>query len=486
MKYSLALLFSLIFATTIAQESFFAVSHSQTHGYDIRETFSSVNKVEDQFVIYILDFEYIYAHGFDQDLQTLGRLRSPFSIRKYPNTLVQSSFGQTHTIIVANSNLNKIAYAEFDFAKHLVNSGDIEIDMSGQEFLRSYSYDNKPLILTINKKEPTLHVYTIEQDYSVSKKDFDLSGYEFYNYKGRVVDPDQIFNRDNDGMVGIGLDQKSDFPVSLGETGSRSKMYAQGSMVLITLDYWVEQTQILTLDLESATTSLENIEKPKAHKQRFDTRNNSFLYNDQLAQIKYWKDSIHLSVTNINTKEVLQKFVVTKESGSSYINGDIVQTNSDKLKRKTIEGDVFFRKLRNNENLCVLLNEIDGKRELSYGVYLKSTSGGSSGYGIGIGFGVMGGALGGAFGYGLTVMLNPNIASFSTIVNGQAAEALSIFDADYNHLQEASKSKTIYDDIEEYRKENKKGSPVVLFKFKDDIIFGAYFSKGNFIDLFKY
>jgi len=134
----------------------------------------------------------------------------------------------------------------------------------------------------------------------------------------------------------------------------------------------------------------------------------------------------------------------------------------------------------------VLLNDVNGQRELSYGVWVKSNNTNNSGWGIGIGFGVAGGALGGAFGYGLTVMLNPNLASFAATTSGQSVEALSIFDNNYNHLSEAAKSETIYDKIEAYREENKKGSPVVLFRFKDVTIFGAYFAKGNYIDLFSF
>jgi len=487
MTRCIGLLF-LVFAgfNTYAQESFFAVSHTTTHGYDIRQSFHSVNQTQDQFVIYVADFEFIYAHGFDSDLQTLGRLTCPIPLKTYGTTLVQSSFGETHTVIVSNKNLRKIAYAEFDFKKRVTNFGELDIDFKKQDFLKAFTHNNEPIILSVDRKESKLHIYRILADYSFTHKEIDLSAFEFVNYKGRVTDPDKVISDMSFGLTGINLDQRSNYPISMGQAASKTKLYLDTDQLTFVLDNYYKYSQILKVNIVTGESSLTNIAKPELAKDSPEIRSNSFLKGEDLAQIVFHRDTAKIAITNIRSSEVLQNFTVVKGEDFPNLNEPLLLKNSDKDKRKEIESEVFFRKLRNNEKLGIVLNEIDGYNQLNYGIYVKQSATSSGGFGFVVGFSIVGGAFGGAIGFGFSEVINPNMVSFAVTANGTSAEAMGLYSETYQYVPEATVSQTIFDKILEYRRENKKGRPVVLFDFNGQTIFGAYFSKDNYIDMFTY
>lgn len=482
---------------TRAQEPFFAISHTTTHGYDIVQSYQNINPNNEQIAIFYMDFEYMYAVGFDSEMVALGRLQNPFSVRKYQRPLLRTSFGDSHVIVVSNNSMKKIAYAAFDFNKRMVNSNEIDLDLRDEEYLSSFDINGSPYIMTLHEKLPQLSLHLLNTDYTITTTTFDLSPLEFLDYKDKAVKPRYIINKDYKGFTGINLSPALQFPNTLGQVMSKNKMYLKDDKILIALDHNNTYTQLLSLDPATGSIELQNIPKPLSEnagqKVKLSQRvkhSNSYYNNGELTQIVITDEQVILSLTDLNSNQVLHTLNVSREEGSEFLNEGFTQFDNQSFKNKSITAKKFFNKIKMLEGISVLTEYSDEGRLFRFGTWRSGQSGGGGSIGVAIYVPIQGGFVGGLVagmvGATLASLMSPDLQSYSSLVNGRTFQAISAWDSDFKYRPSVTDDNSFYARINEIRQEFPKGGLSLLFKYQDDLILGFYYRKGNYLDMVRY
>jgi len=472
--------FILLFTSNCySQNTFFTLGNSLVHGYDIRAGFSSISSDGNEFAIFLMDFGHIYASAFDKDYVYLGRINSDRIKRKMSNVFTTHSFGNTHTLFLNNETYKKFEYLEFDFRKHTINSGDIDLNLKGQKIIKSFKYEENLYILSVEKSNPILVLNKIDEDYKVRKKTFDLSNFEIKNNLGKQINLDRLIIKNFSGITGINFNDTNRFPVSLGQTSSKSKIYKQGNKLLITLDQFREFTQVITLNLETEKITFKKIPKPKTYKSPYGSKTNSFIYNSIIAQIAIVKDTVKISVKNHITGKELNAYTLVSGKKIGYINKPPFQKKFGVEKIKELDSKKFIKKLNRN-TASININRIDGVNYISFGSWKKNSSIEPNS------FSMMYGAAGALLFAVLYEVLSPDMHSFSLYANGQTTQSTGIFDDSFQHLPNKKVMPSLYDNIEEFHKTVKRKSSLLLFNFHDDIIYGLFHAKTNTVELVKF
>ena len=495
----LFLLIALITLSTVkAQEPFFAISHSTTHGYDIVQSYQNINPNNDQFAIFYMDFEYMYAVGFDSEMVALGRLQNPFSVRKYQRPLLRTSFGDAHVIVVSNNSMKKIAYAAFDFNKRVVNSNEIDLDLRDEEYLSSFEIDGKAYIMTLHEKLPQISLHLLKPDYTITTTNFDLSPLEFLDYKNKVVKPRYVINKDYKGFTGIDLSPETQFPNTLGQVMSKNKMYLNGEKILITMDHNNTMTQLLSLNTSTGQVELKNIAKPLSETHRRDKKfskkvkqSNSYYKNGELTQVVVTDERLVVSLTDLATGEQLHSFeVLSDKDESDLLNEGFTQFDNETFKNKTITSRKFFNKIKMLEGVSVLTEYNENGRLFRFGTWRGGQGSGGGGIGVTIYVPIQGGFVGGMvagmIGATLASLMSPDLQSYSSLVNGRTFQAISCWNNDFEYDPTVKDDVSFYERINEIRREFPKGGLCLLFKYQDDLMLGFYYRKGNYIDMVRY
>lgn len=465
------------------QEEWLEFTHHSSNDLDFQAGFTLMNPETGAQGIFLLDNRQIHAYGVNERRGIFRKIEVTKKKNMFDNILTKRVLGDYYSLIFHSSNFKQLTFFEFNFRKNTLTRGDLDLNMKGQKVLATFQEGTDVFVLTIHKKDPQLNLYRIDKDYQVHAISYDIGGMEFLTKTGRSSDLQPLVSTVKSKVKGINLNG-APLPVSFGLSSSRSKLYKQDQVLVLTLDHFHEQTQLLSLPMSGEAPTLVNIKKPVTERTMNGYMSNSFWLDGHLAQIAFGKKNLLLSIKNIESGEALFTQTISRGSENvSGINTPLIQKKSWQEEGKELNPNQFFRKII-QDDLAVTLEERKGGYRLMFGGFEKvsKTPSNSSVAAVSFMFGVAG-----AFIYlPIYEAVSPDYSSYASYASSKVVKASIALDHNFQHQEDAIISPNLFERMEAYVTADKKLAHVLFSSWKDGGILGVYNEEFNTIHLVEF
>ena len=188
--------------------------------------------------------------------------------------------------------------------------------------ITKFQQQNIFYILAKEKNEPNLVLFAFNNGVCEIKM-FDFSAISMQNHKGQNFSfttllryhPLQKMDADNFN--------------SLDKTSSLNKMYLLDGHIMLTLDYNINKTQVLDLNIETGAIQEKNFDKPISKKS--SKTSNSFYNEGKLFQINSNSEEFVFDIKDFETGKTIKNVYVTKNDTIRFKNSPLfLQTNNSK------------------------------------------------------------------------------------------------------------------------------------------------------------
>ena len=478
-KTTLSILLIFIINSLLAQETVFNIKNSFSNSLTFEDVLPIVNKENNDISLLFIDRRRIYNYLIDSDFKVKDSLKTDKRPRKYKIALGSSVSNNDYRVYLSNSTKNKFATINFSFEtkKTTVKELDISFDKYSEYFVQSMSVNNRFYILSLIYNSSILNIYSFDDNAKYTKHSIDLSEYEFMDKIKAESLSIQFFTTGMDPTIKLNKFKENSIN-SLEETSDYTKLYIKDNKFIFTFDINNNFTQILTIDINTYKHSYERINK--VDKALFKAKNsNSYLFEDKIFQILSNKDKMYLLIKDLNTKNLLLKYIIEKDKPIHSVNSLIMQYGGIYAQKRTIKTTKQFLRKIATSNIGVMVNKTKDTYQLTFGG-IKEVIRGSSGFGVGMGmsFGAIGGFA--------SAFFNPTVFAYGSYTSTKSVNVKSILNFDFKHIDGTIK-KNAFDLIKKYNDiydNPSKGETV--FKYKDYYILG-HFNYGNpFYKLHKF
>lgn len=230
---------------------------------------------------------------------------------------------QDPCIYWASDDFKKITAINFNFETKINKTDNFQFDFKDESILTTFSENNSFYIMTFPKKESKLKFYVLKNG-QMDQKILDFSSYKFSDEKGNPKTFNELITENGLNLI----DTKSLNP--LFETVGKSKMYIDGSKMIITFDSNT-QTQILQIDLTNFNVSQETF--PQQILVSKIGKSNSYFHRDKLYLLKTNEEELALSAVDIKSGEVQKTYYADTKDTIAFKNSPLFsQTGNQKAK----------------------------------------------------------------------------------------------------------------------------------------------------------
>ncbi|MAM30666.1 MAG: hypothetical protein CMC13_16760 [Flavobacteriaceae bacterium] len=465
------------------------IVHQSTNGLSITNGFALTATGDTGFSAFLMDGRKIYANGFDADYNYLGRLDTrEISLRE--EYIAGKHYGDAYNLFFKVRTGNAIMVQQFNFADSTVTDKSVPLDIRDEEILQAFEHDKKLYLLNVAASEDKLYLHSIDENLNPFSKEVAVP-YTFYNDNQRERAFHKLIFDDFQEISGIGMHpSQARFPMTLPESTRPTKIYKKGDHLIFTLDFSPLLTQIMTVNITSGATTFKEIPNLAGTDKKSVDQSNSFLLDQQLFQIVRHDDELQILVTDTETGTLLNSFSISDENETfNYTNTATLTLKPSKKKRKEVSTKQFLRYAK-NDPLGIYATKVDEGVEITYGTWDKERGNNRSLNNtqttdpmVGI-MTMTAGAAGGLL-Y-LALSSGNSIQSYGMHHLGMTTRAIGVFDENINHLPEKGVQATIYHKIDYYNYRKEGTTPMLLFEFRDAIIYGSFYPEQNAIKFLKF
>lgn len=427
------------------------------------QIFQVVNDSIKHTTMFLADENRIKAIRLDEKMKFIDSLSTQKPDKTYSKMIGNFASGNKTTLFWASSNQKKILSQSFDSKNNKILDKVFDLEFKNEIHLQEFSTSNKFVILNLLKKSNIFKLYVFDSKGNLEIKDIDLSSFKFYHRTNLhdTFEEDFLPFERAFSLVKI----ESEYPSSLIKTAAKRKCYIVDNQIIITIDSDQNYTQIIQIDLENYKVSSKNILQTPA--KNFGKSNNitynSFFINNELYQIKTSSDKFYVTIKDLNGN-LIKEHAANSENPIDFKNTEINQQGGDFGGKRTLEtSSQFIRKL-NGQNTGISCYQKGENILLTTGSVSSDNSGGSQA--VLSQFGLIGALISVAF-------YSPSMESFNSYAGRKAVTISSLFDKNGNHITEELKP-LAYDKISTFLEENKKTTPLNLFKMENSYYLGLY------------
>jgi len=289
----------------------------------------------------------ILAQEFDTSYQTITtHTYEKLNDLQFPN-LIGGIYAEKKTVLVYANGRNKSfnALSVNNERKFLINK---EIKIGKDEiFLESFELGKYFYLVTVGWQKSYLVFYRINNELIIETHKVELKEYSFGNQEPDLYK--NLISTTNDINVSKISYQTIN---SLAATFNMAKIYTFDDTFVLTLDKLFGQTLFLKINLLNWDTELI---KFKVNIEACDkSKSNSFLYFDKLLKAQVCDDRLILSIIDINSKEILNKYEAKSGEEIKFKNTPITQEGGSSVyvandSRELANGNSLFRKIHNSQ-----------------------------------------------------------------------------------------------------------------------------------------
>ncbi len=465
MKKNIFLTFLLFIGLSLSaksQEKLAILKNSlKTSVSDIKDVIPIVNYLNDDIALFIADAKNVYGYLMDKNFTLKNQLSSIEKRRKYKLLLGNSIFNNNdYRIFLSNKRKDKFISINFSFTNQKSSLKEFTLAHPSEKFIQSVTSKNQFYIIAMSEKYNSLYVYTFNNEGFPKRNRIDLNGFGFFNYKGNNSTLSKI-------LMSSSIIKKieENIPNSIETTGDSRKMYLKDHTILFTFDQNSEQTQTLTIDLNSLKASVKRFDKPLQQIKRNKKKTNTYINGNNLFSLATTKNLFVLNIIDLKTKKLIKEFVATKEEKIPFKNTPIIQEGGFYSHYRELEKTKKFLRKINAGKVGVSIQKYNNYYHMTIGGYIEQRSSGMMPMGMGIGIPIA------SFG-NVSLFFNPAQFAYSSYLNTKSIRIESLLDLDFNH-QKGKIKDNAFDKMKAYSRNGSKVTDIV-FKYKDFFIQGIY------------
>lgn len=397
-----------------------------------------------------------------------------------PNNLIfdqylgHSKKNENYSVYWSNDKRDSIFYQQIDFKVDELKNKIIRVSFQKEKLLGSITVGSNFYLVTIPKDGNSLTFHQFNEG-EYKKKTIDFTGLKFYHSENQ--NSDLIWDVFNDGFLGFQT-MTNDIPMSLPQTQIKKKLYVKNDKeIIFTFDGNAFFTQILKINLDDFTYSLENCEKStKTLISELEKlpKTNSFICNDKLFQIISTSEFATIDIKNLKF-ETLKTYRIEKDKQIDFINSEVFQENYEISHKRVLDKSSQFIYRLNNLHLGLTCQFSNGKYNLLFGAFSNVENA------------TMYGGMFGLAGALVAASLSPSysIQSINSYSGRQVVYTNSLLDDNLNPVK-GKITQSAFDTLRAFASIKNYLNYPMSFKFDQTTYFGGYDKKTKLLSFYKF
>ncbi len=383
MKTNLLIFLSLFATILTSQELLFQKEIDVNFTLTIDGVVLPVYDVKtEQLTILTLDNKDISGIQLNQDFEVIGKIKDARHIDLKAVLLGSgTSKGKCHMYFI-NFLQTHIISKNIDFSNNTIKETNIPLGDKKEKYLESFMVNNDFYVLTIRKHSSIINVYRFTKATEAEKMTFDFSDVNFNqsNYRDlygtllRLKDSNSDQEESND-FTKFSIEKVDPAnPTPIGLSAVRNKLYIDEEEIFITIDKDKAKTRVLKMNLKDGSKRYNEVSKERIKDEDvYRNISNSFLYKENLFQVKLNKSMLGITIKQIDNDSLLMTYQLDKKGELEFKNSPfyknsyvsrLMNSNMDTLSAsKPILKNLFQR------HLGVAVYQNDDALEMVVGAY---------------------------------------------------------------------------------------------------------------------
>lgn len=461
---------------------------------DKRESFPIVNDDKDEIVMLLFDSKNINCLLFNKKYGLIDNFTVDRPKNKFDVLLGQSSDSAGYHIFFTNDKKDQFYIETINFSEKKTTGRLLPLKLIGDYFLESISYNNKFYLFTIKNMSSNIAVYEFSGSDISNTRIFWYPSYEF-SKSGNLNLYETL--KDNKSLTKVSMDVskiENSNPNPLDLTIKENKFYYYDNKAFLSIDNNLEYTSLITIDLIDFTSDVKSYKQVNVNcGSNLRAKSNSFLYRDNLFQIKVCPQELCFQITDINADSIFQEYRVNRQEDIKFRNTPLIQEggttvftqdikreleNTNQVLRKISASDIGISVWSSKDNLELT---IGGYKEVQNSVGSVGPMMPSQGSSISTPYGTI------RTSSPATNHYNPTMYGFNKYSNSRSVYFKTLLDINNYQHTEGRISENAYDKMRSYI--NRYGNEIVsetIFKVDDYYVLGYYRKYDNKYYLRKY
>jgi hypothetical protein len=426
---------------------------------------------ERKVVLFLHDKVSIRAVKFDDQINLVDTLDAKKPARKYSVLLGHSSeTDKKYSLYFSSKSHDDLVACQFDFENHKFTQTEINLPFNTDEpfnkesFAGTISHKGKFYLLAVQKNTSILHIYVFSDGANYSQYTFDFKDEHFISpphYTMHFAINENPFETVDNNI-----------PNAIEVTSKKNKLYCYDNTMALTFDNFYSVTKLVMIDLINMQPTFRSIKKNSpdcGNTENVST--NSYIYKKNLYLFFVCPMGMNLTMKNLESKEILNSFQVTKDQDISFKNTRITQKGLDYLFTENVERDLsktqqFLRKVSAADaGVCAF--QTSKGIEVTMGSFEKVQTARA---GVGTGTGIVPGITGASQVY-------PTYAGYSSYITTKSVYFETLLDSTtFQHLK-GNIDNNAFDKIDDFKKELKNDIEGETIFERDGALILCFYSK---------
>jgi hypothetical protein len=445
-----------------------------------QEAISLAKQTNDEFVVFLRKKKKLMGISSDTSFNILKRADFDFYIKGYPTYLNYLESGDSIYLLFSNRKKSKFLLKSVDFQDNNTYDKILNLQLTDERLLETVTYKNKIYLFTIKKVSSILKVYVIENKNLFESHVFNFSHFKFSNNVFSCLYDEFLSESHQSLQMELKIQKiKTDIPYPLDFVTESNKLYQQNHQVYITIDNNLENTVLISIDLESLKAEVKSYMHGNLNLlESKNVTSNSFLYKKKLFQVIADKKNLNLSIYNLPIDSLICLIPIYMNLTSDYDISSFSSTKGSYYFYSTITENVkekkSLRKISNGNSGLIVYSKnndlhlkIGGAKErimIRDDELIKNTNL----FNVPIDYKKTLLGLFGQNNYNPIYIFRKSYY-FSTVINEKNYQ-----------LADGATDSDIFNKIRKFNLEQKeKAADAYIFKFKDDYLYGYYQHKSN-------
>ena len=333
---------------------------------DTRKSFPVFNEKNGQLALFLFDSKTINGVLLNKSYVITEEMTTTRPDKKFEEILGYSIFNESYCLFFSNQAKNQLFVKTINFQTKKSSEKLISLNLKNEKFLESINYNNRFFILTIEKQSSILNIYEFINENELNEHEIDLSNFQFSRYSYS-----KLYNVIISAFPKIQKVQNNQIdPIEF--SSKKNKLYLINNKMFITLDNQAENTKIVSVDLDNFNFSVKFFDQVRfKDSDTINIKTNSYLFNNVLYQFKISQNELCLTLHDLKTDSLLQRFKISAEDEIFFKNGPIVQEGGTTLLTSSSEKEI--------ENTLTVLKKMMssdiGMSAYEKGAYIELTIG---------------------------------------------------------------------------------------------------------------
>lgn len=485
MRVSLLMLFLIYLSQGIfCQQTVFEKDIRLKSGFNIkRESLPIENKSKNEVVLFLLDRNEINSLVLNKDYQLIDSFTTMRPAGAFTDLLGYSADSVGYHLVFTNDSKDEFMIKSILISERQIRMTTLPLGLKEEKFLESFQYKGKFYLLTIKKNSSFVRIYVIDGKVITRTGSIDFGDYKFSN-KGYTKLYDVLL--EEDGSPYIMKPRlyyvENNHPNSLALTTKENKMYCENDTVFITVDNNVENTKLISIDLNNFSSHIKLINQPTITCTD-KVKSNSYLLHHVLFQIKGCKGELNLAVKNVLADSLISVFHANQNEEITFKNSPLIQEGGLTLLVQDTEEELSTTKLALRKiagsDIGLTVYPAEENIALTLGGYVEVHRNTGGGFASPVPTTTVTTSYGGVITFKTVNQYNPVMYSYHQYTNSRSVYFKSLLNAyDFNHVEGVA-GDNVFDKIRKFTDPIKEDIvSETIFKVDDYYVFG-YYSKSE-------